>query len=242
MLNDMKMKILKKSIMGLALMSMAVSCGEGESFRNVDLQEGIQLVYKTSYNWALLPFCTYDKDERFYEYVVTLRNGSVVRQPVELFSTDDADAKIVIAAADAKDFRIADYFFSKLRADGSYKYKGCLAVYLKCKVTTLLEEGSTEAKDQILNFLNNYEEVDPNDANIINAVCDDVLSRAIRKGDRALAERIIRCYRQDAAVKLDKKGNNVYKPGSYDYEYVFSWKSKDTAIKTLEEAIKNGDL
>lgn len=243
MLNDMKMKILKKSIMGLALMSMAVSCGERKDYRNVDVQERIQEVYCDKYHWCLLPFCSFDHVNYLAEYVVTLRDGNVIRE--------DKLEKIVIAAADAKDFKIADFFFSKVRSEAVNRsaqfidgYQTCLSVYLQCKVSTLLEEGSLEAKDQIVLFLNDYEVVHLTDANYINNVCDNVLARSIRVGDRALAERIIRCYRQDAEVKVDKHGYKVNKPGGGygEYEYVLSWKSKEGAKKALAEAIKNGDL
>lgn len=245
----MSNKVVKKCIFIGLLCCMAISCGEGKSYDYEDFQEGIKKKTVHHYSWALLPFCHYN-DYIYSYYVVTLRNGSVV-DDIDIDRGNDW-VNVIMAAADAKDFKIADFFFAKLKAravskicgnDDISRYQSCLSVYLMCKVTTLLEEGSIEAKDQIVLFLNNYEVVHLTDANYINNICDNVLARSIRVGDRALAERIIRCYRQDAVVKVDKQGRKVYKPGSYDdYEYVFSWKSKEDAKKALAEAIKNGDL
>lgn len=238
----MSNKVVKKCIFIGLLCCMAISCGEGQSYDYEDFQEGIKKKTEHRYHWALLPFCRY-QDNIYNYYVVTLRNGSVVDDINVDYGKDWV--KVIMAAADAKDFKMADFFFAKLKAkavstiggnetyryinrDDISRYQSCLSVYLMCKVTTLLEEGSVEAKDQIVSFLDNYEIVADSDANSINKVCDDVLARAIRKGDKQLAEKIIRCYRKD--VEQTKKGD------------VVSWKSRDAAKKELAQAEKNGDF
>lgn len=227
-------KVLKKTIMGTALVCMAVSCGQGESYEYEDLQEGVQREYRISYGWALLPFCHFD-ETRIPSLVITLRDGNKVKIGEGKYH-DKEYAPALTAAVEAKDYKKADYIFSLLKGFAMANeyhmrdaYNTCLSVYLKCKVTALLEEGSLEAKDQILSFLNNYETIDEADEKEINKLCDDVFGRALRSGDRSLAERMVRCYRQDEETL--KNGKTVK-----------TWTSKNAAKKQLQDAIKSGEL
>lgn len=221
--------------MGAALLSMVVSCGSGESSKFEDLQEGVQRENKMEYDWVLLPFCHIK--EYHYDYIVVkLRNGSTVKFPESPSCFNDEEyVRALSAAVDAKDYKKADYIFNLIKTaamtDYSFKevYTDCLGLYLKNKVTALLEEGSVEAKDQIITFLNNYETVDEKDEAKINNVCDDVFARALRSSDRSLAERMVRCYRQDEETL--KNGKTVK-----------TWTSKNAAKKQLEDAIKSGDI
>lgn len=69
-----------------------------------------------------------------------------------------------------------------------------------------------------------------------NRMCDEILNISLLNNNKDMAKQIINLYKEDCSPHYKKDGDEDY------YYYDFSTTSKDAALKTYNEAIKNGLL